>query len=78
MPTKAYILIKVKSGKAQDVLDTLKAMQGVEQAHACFGQPSIFGLINASDDRALSDLIMSKIVPIPGVEDTDTHIVVQD
>ena len=78
MATKAYILIKVKTGKAQDVLATLKAMQGVEQAHACFGQPSIIGLINSSDDRALSDLIMNKIVTIPGVEDTDTHIVVQE
>jgi len=31
----------------------------VEQAHACFGQPDIFGLVNAADDRALSNLINS-------------------
>ncbi len=78
MATKAYILLKVKTGKSQDVLTALKALPGVEQAHACFGQPDIFGLINASDDRALSDLIMAKIHTIPGVEETDTHIVVQD
>jgi DNA-binding Lrp family transcriptional regulator len=78
MPTKAYILMKVKAGKSQDVLSTLKALQGVEQAHACFGQPDIFGLVNAPDDRALSNLIMTKIHTIPGVEETDTHIVVQD
>jgi hypothetical protein len=47
MATKAYILMKVKAGKSQDVLSTLKALPGVEQAHACFGQPDIFGLVNA-------------------------------
>ena len=78
MATKAYILMKVKTGKSQDVLATLKAMPGVEQAHACFGQPDIFGLINASDDRALSDLIMTQIHTSPGVEETDTQSVVQD
>ena len=78
MPTKAYILLKVKAGKSQEVLNTLKALPGVEQAHACFGQPDIFGLINASDDRALSDLIMNKIHTISGVDETDTHIVVQE
>ena len=78
MAAKAYILMKVKAGKAQDVLATLKALAEVEQAHACFGQPDIFGLVNAPDDRALSNLIMTKIHTIPGVEETDTHIVVQE
>ncbi|MEE8124362.1 MAG: Lrp/AsnC ligand binding domain-containing protein [Nitrospirales bacterium] len=78
MPTKAYILMKVKAGKVHDVLNTLKTLPGVEQAHACFGHPDIFGLVNASDDRALSNLIMTKIHTIPGVEETDTHIVVQE
>lgn len=78
MATQAYILMKVKAGKPQEVLKTLKALPGVKQAHACFGQPDIFGLIEAPDDRALSDLIMAKIHTIPGVEETDTHIVVQE
>ena len=78
MATKAYILMKVKAGKSQEVLNTLKALPGVEQAHACFGQPDIFGLIHTTDDRALSDLIMSKVHTIPGVEETDTHIVVEE
>ena len=78
MAAKAYILMKAKAGKAQDVLATLKTLPEVEQAHACFGQPDIFGLVNAPDDRALSNLIMTKIHTIPGVEETDTHIVVQE
>lgn len=78
MATKAYVLMKVKTGKAQEVLKTLKAVPGVEQAHACFGQPDIFGLVNAEDERSLAEMIMTKVHTIPGVEETDTHIVVQD
>ena len=78
MATKAYILVKVKTGKSKDILKALKDCKEVEQAHACFGQPDIFSLVSAPDERALSDLIMNKIHAIPGVEETDTHIVVQD
>lgn len=78
MGTKAYLLMKVKTGKSKEVLQALKQLPGVEQAHACFGQPDIFGLVHTTDDRALSDLIMSKIHTIPGVEETDTHIVVEE
>lgn len=78
MPTKAYILIKVKTGKSKEVLQAMRKVPGVEQAHACFGQPDIFGLINAADERALAEIIMSQVHTIPGVEETDTHIVAQD
>ena len=71
MATKAYILVKVKAGKAQDVLSTLRALPDMEMAHACFGNPDIFGLVNAPDDRALAKLIMDKILTIPGVEESD-------
>lgn len=78
MATKAYILVKVKAGKAKEILTSLRALPGMEMAHACFGNPDIFGLVNASDDRALAKLIMDKILTIPGVEETDTHIVVEE
>lgn len=78
MAAKAYILMKIKTGKVHDVLQTLKGLPAVEQAHACFGHPDIFGLVNAADDRELANLIMTKIHTIPGVEETDTHIVVQE
>ncbi len=78
MPTHAYILLKVKTGKPKDVLNVLRGISNVEQAHACFGQPDIFALIHADDDRALAEMIMTTIQTIPGVEETDTHIVTQD
>jgi DNA-binding Lrp family transcriptional regulator len=75
MATKAYILIKVKAGRTKDVLQALKRIGGVEQAHSCFGQPDIFLFINTNDERALSEVVISKIHAIDGVEETDTHIV---
>ena len=78
MPTKAYIMLKVKTGHSQEALRVLRQVPGVEQAHACFGQPDIFGLINAEDEKALAQVIMSSVHSIPGVEETDTHIVAQE
>ena len=75
MATKAYILIKVKAGKTKAVLQSLKNIAGVEQANPCFGQPDIFLFITTQDERSLSDVVITKIHQIEGVEETDTHIV---
>ncbi|HEV8242787.1 MAG TPA: Lrp/AsnC ligand binding domain-containing protein [Nitrospirales bacterium] len=77
MATKAYILIKVKAGKTKDVVKSLKALHGVQQVHPCFGQPDIFSFIEVNDEKALSDIVISKIHTIDGVEETDTHIVAE-
>jgi DNA-binding Lrp family transcriptional regulator len=75
MTTKAYILIKVKAGRAKDVLQTLKRLTGIEQAHSCFGRPDIILFVNVEDERVLSDMVITKIHQVEGVEETDTHIV---
>mgnify|MGYP003349665643 FL=1 len=75
MATRAYILIKVKAGKTKDVVQALKKITGVEQAHSCFGRPDIIVFISVADEQALSDVVITKIHQIEGVEETDTHIV---
>jgi len=75
MPTRAYILIKVKAGKTKDVVKSLKKVAGVEQVHPCFGQPDIFSFVSVPDEKALSDVVITKVHTIDGVEETDTHIV---
>jgi DNA-binding Lrp family transcriptional regulator len=77
MATKAYILIKVKAGKTKDVVQALKRIPGVEQAHSCFGRPDIIMFISTQDERSLSDVVITKIHSIEGVEETDTHIVAE-
>lgn len=75
MATRAYILIKVKAGKTKEVVKSLKKVAGVEQVHPCFGQPDIFSFVNVSDEKSLSEVVITKIHTIDGVEETDTHIV---
>lgn len=77
MATRAYILIKVKAGKTKPVVDALKKIHGVEQVHPCFGQPDIFSFVNVADERALSEVVITRIHTIEGVEETDTHIVAE-
>jgi len=77
MATRAYILIKVKAGKAKDVVAALQRIPGVEHAHPCFGRPDIFVFIRLQDERTLSDVVINKIHAIDGIEETDTHIVAE-
>ena len=75
MATKAYILIKVKTGKTKEAVKALGKIPGVERADPCFGRPDVFVFVNVADEKALSDVVISKIHTIDGVEETDTHIV---
>lgn len=75
MATRAYVLIKVRAGKTKAVVEALRKIAGIEQVHPCFGQPDIFSFVGVADERALSDVVITKIHTIDGVEETDTHIV---
>lgn len=75
MGMKAYMTIKVESGKTHEVLTALKQLAAVRQAHICFGRPDLFCFVEASDDRALGALVLEEIQTVPGVLETATHIV---
>jgi DNA-binding Lrp family transcriptional regulator len=75
MATRAYVLIKVRAGKTKAVVEALRKVGGIEQVHPCFGQPDIFSFVSVADERALSEVVITKIHTIEGVEETDTHIV---
>lgn len=77
MATRAYVLIKVKAGRAKQVVETLRKLHGVEHVHPCFGQPDIFSFVSVPDERALSEVVIAHIHTIDGVEETDTHIVAE-
>jgi DNA-binding Lrp family transcriptional regulator len=78
MPTKAYVLINVKSGSARRVVKVLSKIRGVKTVHACWGRPDLFAYVEVKDEKALGSLVLSRIQTTPGVEQTDTHIVVQE
>lgn len=72
----AYILVSVEAGRAKEVLDVIRDLEGVQQAHACWGQPDIFAFFQVSDDHELAEVVLDTIHDLEGVRSTETHLVV--
>ena len=71
---RAYVLINVKAGKAKPIAQQLAALDGVRQAHACWGVPDVIAYVEVGSQRELDRLVMETIQKLDGVERTDTHI----
>jgi DNA-binding Lrp family transcriptional regulator len=74
---KAYILINVRAGKVREVASAVREVAGVQAAHACWGRPDIFALVDVKDSATLADTVLTKIHAVNGVESTDTRIVIE-
>ena len=72
----AYVLVSVEPGRNQQVVSALRGIRGVKQAHSCWGKPDIFSFVEVADERALAEIVLKTIHGLPGVRDTETHIVV--
>lgn len=75
MAVQAYVLVTARPGTSKGIVGRMIDVKGVRAADACWGRPDIFLRLEAPDLRALSDIVLTKIQPIEGVESTDTHIV---
>lgn len=73
---KAFVLVNVRAGKSPEVLAALQQIDAVRIAHACWGRPDIFALVEVRNERALGNLVLEKVQSIAGIESTDTHIVI--
>ena len=74
---RAYIFVNAKAGKTKNVARSLRALTGVKSAEACWGSPDIILSAHVKSERALNELVLSKIQKIAGVEHTETHIVLE-
>jgi len=74
---KAYILVNVRAGRIRDVVTKVRGVAGVRTAHACWGRPDIFAMVDVQDEGTLADTVLTKIQAIDGVESTDTRIVIE-
>jgi len=73
---KAFVLVNVQAGKSPEVLTALRQIDAVQVAHACWGRPDIYALVEVRNERALRNLVIEKVQSIAGIESTDTHIVI--
>ena len=71
----AYVLVSVEPGRNQEVVAALRTVEGVKQAHACWGQPDIFAFAEVEDDRILVETVLTTIQGLPGIRTTETHVV---
>ena len=74
MPTKAFILIEAKVGVVQQVVGSLRALNGVASADVITGTYDVIVLVDAPDMSAMADLVTGRIQAVPGVLRTITCV----
>ncbi len=74
---KAYLLINCDIGKEEDILDTLRSMKSVKEAHGTFGSYDIIAEISAENAAELREDITWKIRKLPYVRSTLTLMVIE-
>ena len=67
MPTKAFILIEAKVGVVQQVVGSLRALNGVSSADVVTGNYDIIVLVEATDMGAMAELVTGPIQGVNGV-----------
>ena len=75
LPTKAFILIEAKVGMVQQVVRSLRALNGVASADVITGNYDVIVLVDAADMSAMADLVTGRIQGVPGVLRTITCVV---
>ncbi len=73
---KAYVLIKTRAGDIKEVVQNLRQVEGVTEAHMTFGPFDVVAEVETTDIGRLGDITASGIQPIPGVEQTLTCLAV--
>ena len=73
---KAYIMIKIRAGEVKEVVNHLRKVNGVLEAHMTFGPYDAVAVVETADIARLGAITASEIQPIPGVEQTLTCLAV--
>lgn len=74
----AVVLLNTNSNAQDSVLESLKLVDGVEEAHALYGVYDLLVKIKGSSIEKLKEITKSQIKPIAGVNSSLTLMIVQD
>jgi DNA-binding Lrp family transcriptional regulator len=72
-----YVLIQTQVGRVGDVLDRIKALKGVVEAHSVTGEYDIICKIETRDLEEVRRIVVEGIHKIEGVVRTVTLIAVE-
>ncbi|MFW9918684.1 MAG: Lrp/AsnC family transcriptional regulator [Candidatus Thorarchaeota archaeon] len=74
MTVTAFILLTVEMASQREILNTIRALDEVSEAHLIFGAFDIIVKAEFGNNEELSVFVVDKIKSIPGVGDTQTNI----
>lgn len=74
---EALILISTAIGKMEDAYKEVKAQKRVREAQMITGPYDIMAIAEADDITGVTDVLMTKIREIDGIEDTTTCIFIE-
>ncbi|MFO0774169.1 MAG: Lrp/AsnC ligand binding domain-containing protein [Nitrospiraceae bacterium] len=75
MADRAYVLITVSASQTKDVVRALAQFREVKVIDPCWGKPDIFTVVEVADQDALTSLVRTKLSTLPGVSETETHLI---
>jgi len=67
---KAYVLINCDLGKEEDILETLRRIKSVKEAHGTYGSYDIIAEISSENAQELREDITWKIRKLPYIRAT--------
>ena len=70
----AYVLITTATGKEGKILEQIRDLPELTEAHQLFGQYDILARLEADDYDRVCDVVLQKIRSIPGVTGSRTLI----
>lgn len=69
---RAYVLVKVETGREREALDALQSIASLEEIDFLFGEYDYILTIESTDTSTLARLITTRIRKAPGVFQTVT------
>jgi len=75
MAAKAYVLIEAQVGKIQEVVETIRKLEGVASVDAVTGPYDAIAVIQRETLNDIGVLITSMVHPVAGVSRTVTCLV---
>jgi DNA-binding Lrp family transcriptional regulator len=75
---QAFVLINVESGAEEEVVNTLKKIEGIEEAYYSYGVYDIISKVKADSMENLKDLVTRKVRTLDRVRSTLTLIMMEE
>ncbi|MES3516117.1 MAG: Lrp/AsnC ligand binding domain-containing protein [Natronomonas sp.] len=70
----AYIMVKARTGEADELKNKIESIDGVVSAHIVAGDVDIVAKVEVETPDEVKDIAAGGIQSIEGVEDTQTYV----